>query len=70
MTARNPRPMPFLLETEDGVRRMIAGIEARRRLVHFPWQLSLPMKYLVRNLPGFLYEPIAARFDPNRKKKA
>ncbi len=71
MTARHkPGDMPFLLETEDGVRRMIAGIEARRRLVHFPWQLSLPMKYLVRNLPGFLYEPIAACFDPNRKKRA
>ena len=41
ITARNdPKDMMFLLETDDGVRRMIRGIERKERLVHFPWQLS------------------------------
>ncbi len=60
----DPRYMPFLLETEDGSRRIIDGIKKRKRLVHFPWQLSWPMIYLVRYLPGWLYEWILSRFSP------
>lgn len=63
LTARHGEDgMMFLLETEDGVRRMIHGIDARRRIVHFPWQLSYPMKYLVSRLPGWLYDRIATTF--------
>ncbi|TPW21051.1 MAG: short chain dehydrogenase/reductase family oxidoreductase [Elusimicrobia bacterium] len=62
LTDRNEAgSMPFLLETEDGVARMLAGIDAGRRVVHFPWQLSLTVIYLLHNLPGFLYDRFAAR---------
>ena len=47
---------PFLMETEDCVRCILAGIDRKRRLVHFPWQLSYVMKYGVHNLPGFSYD--------------
>jgi short-subunit dehydrogenase len=68
MTDRNePNSMPFLLTTEDGARRILDGIAARRRVVHFPWQLSLPTIYGLHNLPNFLYDRIAARI--RRKKK-
>jgi hypothetical protein len=60
--------MPFLLETADGARRMIAGIEARRRIVHFPWRLSIPMIYGVHNVPGFAYDWFASRFIKRKKK--
>lgn len=68
LTERNdPKEMWFLLETEDGARRILDGIEAGERLVHFPWQLSLPMRYLVRLMPVWLYDRIARRFA--RKKR-
>ena len=57
---------PFLLDLDDGARRIIAGIEARRRLVHFPWQLSLLMKYVVRNLPGSVYDWAIGKVAPQR----
>jgi NAD(P)-dependent dehydrogenase (short-subunit alcohol dehydrogenase family) len=47
---------PFLLGLEDGARRILAGIEAKKRIVHFPWQLSYVMKYVVHNLPGCCYD--------------
>jgi len=69
MTDRNEKKqMPFLLETDDGARRIIDGIKARRRVVHFPWQLSLPMIYLFHNVPGFLYDWFASRFVKRKKK--
>jgi NAD(P)-dependent dehydrogenase (short-subunit alcohol dehydrogenase family) len=55
------RGKPFLLETQDGVGRILRGIEAGRRVVHFPWQLSYPMKYGVRNLPGACYDWLMSR---------
>lgn len=70
MTARNnPGSMPFLMETEDGARAILDGIDARRRIVHFPWQLSIPTKYLLGNMPGFAYDWVAAKLAPLRKKK-
>lgn len=64
----NPGDMLFLLETEDGARRILDGIREGRRLVHFPWQLSYPMIYLVGRLPAWLYERIIQRFAKRRKK--
>lgn len=70
MTARNEvESMPFLMETTDGVAAMLSGIDARRRVVHFPWQLSYVSKYLLPAIPDFLYEPLAQRFAHKRKKK-
>lgn len=68
MTDRNDvGQMPFLLEAEDGARRMLDGIASRRRIVHFPWQLSIPMKYFIARLPGFIFEPLAARTKKNKR---
>jgi NAD(P)-dependent dehydrogenase (short-subunit alcohol dehydrogenase family) len=70
MTDRNnPASMPFLMTTPDGAAAILRGIDARRRIVHFPWQLSFPMKYGLANLPGFVYDPLAARLGQLRKKK-
>jgi short-subunit dehydrogenase len=69
MTDRNELgSMPFLMETKDGVAAMLAGIDARRRVVHFPWQLSYASKYVLPAIPDFLYEPLAERFAHKRKK--
>lgn len=70
ITARNdPKGMPFLMETEDGVAAMLAGLDARRRVVHFPWPLSWPMVHLAKLCPDFLYDRLAARFGKLRRKK-
>jgi hypothetical protein len=51
----------FLLEIEDGVGRILRGIDSKRRVVHFPWQLSYLMKYGVHNMPGFGYDWLMSR---------
>lgn len=68
LTDRNePGTMPFLLETEDGARRILDGIRGGERVVHFPWQLSVPVIYGLHNVPGFLYDRVAGFIK--RKKK-
>lgn len=52
---------PFLMETEDGVRSILDGIDRKRRIVHFPWPLSYPMRYVVRNLPGLAYDWVMSK---------
>jgi NAD(P)-dependent dehydrogenase (short-subunit alcohol dehydrogenase family) len=70
MTGRNdPTGMPFLMETPDGAAAMLRGIDARRRVVHFPWKLSYPMKYVLAPLPDFAYDWIAGRLAHLRRKK-
>jgi NAD(P)-dependent dehydrogenase (short-subunit alcohol dehydrogenase family) len=70
MTDRNDaRSMPFLMETSDGAAAILRGIDARRRVVHFPWPLSYPMKYLLGPLPDFAYDWIASRLKDVRKKR-
>ncbi|MFG0329685.1 MAG: SDR family NAD(P)-dependent oxidoreductase [Phycisphaerales bacterium] len=69
MTAKNdPRDMPIILETEDGVRRIITGIDRRRRVVHFPRRLTGPLRYLVRPAPGWLYDTLIARLARRRPR--
>ena len=70
MTGRNdPGGMPFLMETVDGAAAILRGIDARRRVAHFPWQLSYPMKYGLAPLPDFIYDWLAARLAHLRKKR-
>jgi NADP-dependent 3-hydroxy acid dehydrogenase YdfG len=60
-TAEEDAGKPFLLELEDGVRRILDGIAAGRPLVHFPFPLSHFMKYVGRNLPVALYDWLIGR---------
>jgi NAD(P)-dependent dehydrogenase (short-subunit alcohol dehydrogenase family) len=55
------RGKPFLLELEDGVARILAGIERNQRAVDFPWQLSYLMRYAIHNLPDFAYDWLISR---------
>ncbi len=69
MTARNDRrSMPFLMETPDGAAAILRGVDARRSVVHFPWPLSLPVKYLLARLPDALYDRLAFAARNFRKK--
>ncbi len=68
LTDRNKAPMPFMLTAEDGVRRMLKGIEAGKRVVHFPWRLSLFVFYGLSVLPNWMYDGLTV-FLPKRDKK-
>ncbi|MEW6689974.1 MAG: SDR family oxidoreductase [Pseudomonadota bacterium] len=60
MTRVNKYRMPFLLPADEAARRIARAIEARRRLAVIPWQMAL-VSILLRALPGWLYDRVAAR---------
>ncbi len=60
MTQVNRYPMPFLLSADEAARRTARAIAARRRLAVIPWQMSM-ISLLLRALPGWLYDRLAAR---------
>jgi NAD(P)-dependent dehydrogenase (short-subunit alcohol dehydrogenase family) len=55
------RGKPFLLDLEEGVHRILQGIESGRPVVHFPRRLSWPMRYVVRNLPAPAFDWLMSR---------
>lgn len=63
MTAgRDPKRMPLLMETDEGAARLLRGIDRGRRLVHFPRRLTWPLRLIAAGLPGWLFDPLAARY--------
>jgi hypothetical protein len=60
--------MPFLMEPRHAVENMIKGIKAGQRMVDFPWPFSTAVKYVVRNLPGCIYDRVASRGTKRRTK--
>jgi short-subunit dehydrogenase len=60
LTRVNRYRMPFLLPADDAARRIARAIAARRRLAVIPWQMAL-VALLLRALPAWLYERLAAR---------
>ncbi len=60
MTQVNKYRMPFLISADDAARRFARAIAAKRRLAVIPWQMAL-VSLLLRVLPGWLYDRLAAR---------
>ncbi len=60
MTQVNRYRMPFLLPADEAARRIARAIAARRRLAVIPWQMAA-VSLLLRMLPGWLYDRLAAR---------
>ena len=57
LTDKNDFNMPFLLETEDGVSRIVKAINNNRRIYAFPLRFYLIIRFL-NLLPSFLREKI------------
>ncbi len=57
LTDKNDFAMPFLLSTEDGVKRIKKAIDANRRVYAFPLRFYLIIR-LLNLLPSFLREKI------------
>jgi short-subunit dehydrogenase len=60
LTAGRHSKMPFLMELDDAVKKMIRAIEKRKKTVAFPWQLASIVR-LGMVMPNFMYDRIAAR---------
>ncbi|WP_338864045.1 SDR family NAD(P)-dependent oxidoreductase [Myxococcus stipitatus] len=60
MTANNAFPMPFLMETEEAVELMGAGILRGDAELSFPWQLAIPSR-LAKVLPNPIFDAAARR---------
>jgi short-subunit dehydrogenase len=60
MTRVNRYRMPFLLPADEAARRIARVIAARRRLAVVPWQMAA-VSVLLRGMPGWLYDRLAAR---------
>jgi short-subunit dehydrogenase len=60
LTRVNRFRMPFLLSAEDGARRIARAIARKRRVAVIPWQMAL-VALVLRNMPDWLYDRLAAR---------
>jgi short-subunit dehydrogenase len=60
MTQVNRYRMPFLISADDAAQRFARAIAARRRLAVIPWQMAI-VSTLMRAMPGWLYDRLAAR---------
>jgi NADP-dependent 3-hydroxy acid dehydrogenase YdfG len=61
---RQPRGRPgqaLSPDLDDGVRRILAGIDRKQTVVHFPWPLSTFMRHVVRHLPAAAYDAFVGR---------
>lgn len=60
LTAGREAKMPFLMETDAAVNKIIRAIEKKRKSYSFPWQLASIVR-LGMVLPIFVYDRIASR---------
>jgi short-subunit dehydrogenase len=60
LTADRQAKLPFLLEVDDAVRKMIGAIEKRKKSYAFPWQLATIVRAGML-MPNFLYDWISSR---------
>ncbi len=60
MTRINRYRMPFLMSAEEGARRIARAIASRRRVAVIPWQMAA-VSLLLRVMPGWLFDRLAAR---------
>jgi short-subunit dehydrogenase len=69
MTRVNRFRMPFLLTADEAAVKIARAIGSRRRLAVIPWQMAA-VSVLMRALPGFLFDPLAARAPRKPREKA
>ena len=58
LTAGRKTPMPFLMELDDAVHKMVRAIEKRRKRYSFPWQLATIVRAGMI-MPIWMYDRIA-----------
>jgi short-subunit dehydrogenase len=67
MTAKNPYPMPFIIEADDAARRIARAIDAGKSYAIIPWQMAIVGRVL-GVLPNALYDRMMARAGRKPRK--
>jgi short-subunit dehydrogenase len=60
LTAGRHKALPFLLELDDAVKRIVGAIEKRKKTIAFPWQLATIVRAGMI-MPTFMYDRISRR---------
>lgn len=60
ITAGREAKMPYLMELEDGVKKIVSAIEKGKKIYSFPWQLATVVRAGLI-MPVAMYDWIAAR---------
>ena len=60
LTSGREAKMPYLMELEDGVKKIVSAIEKEKKTYAFPWQLATIVR-AGRLMPVAMYDWIAAR---------
>lgn len=60
LTAGRHAQMPFLMELDDAVQKIVVAIEKRRKSYAFPWQLATIVR-LGMIMPNFMYDQISRK---------
>jgi short-subunit dehydrogenase len=64
MTAKNPYPMPFILEVDDAAGRIARIVDSGKSFAVVPWQLAI-----VGRILAMLPDPVFDRLMARRKRK-
>lgn len=65
MTASNKFPMPFLMDLEDAIDAIVAGLVKRENIIAFPWQLAAIARSSTL-LPAYVYDRAVTRVRGDR----
>lgn len=60
LTAGREAKMPYLMELEDGVKKIVSAIEKEKKIYAFPWQLATIVRASML-MPATMYDWIAER---------
>jgi len=60
LTAGRHAKMPYLMELDDGVRKIVSAIEKEKKIYAFPWQLATIVRSSML-MPAAMYDWIAER---------
>ena len=60
LTAGREAKMPYLMELDDAIPKIVSAIEKRKKSVAFPWQLATVVRASML-MPTFMYDWIAER---------
>jgi short-subunit dehydrogenase len=60
LTSGRKAKMPFIMELDDGVRKIVRAIEKRKKSYAFPWQLATVVR-VGMIMPNFMYDWISRR---------
>lgn len=67
MTDKNEFKMPFLMNVEKGSKIILNGLKRDKRIIEFPWQTTLGVKFL-KIIPTKWFEYLASK-DPKSGKQ-